>query len=203
MLLACSLEIVREAMGEDVSAVFGEDYMKDNGVTLSEKDFDMLKVLGTGTWGKVRLVRKHDDGEYYAMKSLEKKDLWRLKNSHSNINAMSLNHPFLVNLEFCFQTHRKFYMVQEFMDGGEMFLWLRKSDPEYFPLARATLYCAEVVLALEFLHSHGIAYGHLKPENVMIDAQGHACLADSGLWRRQRQFNELAEADEVRRQCSN
>jgi serine/threonine protein kinase len=188
-------ELAKEAMGKDIDAVFGEDYTKEDGEALSEKNFEMLQVLGTGSWGKVRLVRKLGDdvNEYYAMKSIEKRELWRLKHSQSQINAMTLRHPFLVNMEFCFQTHKKFHMVTEFMDGGEMFLWLRKSDPDFFTLARATLYCAEVLLALEFLHSHGMVYGHLKPENVMIDAQGHACLSDAGLWRGHRRLIGLSE----------
>lgn len=90
-----------------------------------------------------------------------------------------LNHPFIVKLHYAFQTPERLYFVIDFLNGGELFFHLRKETK--FDENRARFYAAEIVLALECLHSNGIVYRDLKPENVILDNEGHIKLTDFGL----------------------
>lgn len=86
--------------------------------------------------------------------------------------------PFLVNLEYAFQTPDKIFFVMKFMVGGELFSHLRKA--RRFDEKRAKFYAAEILLGLEYLHKLGILYRDLKPENILMDEEGHVCLTDFG-----------------------
>ena len=145
--------------------------------------FVVLKVLGRGSFGKVCLVRKKDDERLFALKALNKDALLRRNQvAHTQTERMILSdirHPFLVQLEFAFQSDTRLYLVLEFMRGGELFYWLRRA--KRFSVCRAKLYAAEVLLALEFLHTNDIVYRDLKPENILLDPQGHLKLTDFGL----------------------
>lgn len=90
-----------------------------------------------------------------------------------------LNHPFIVKLHFAFQTPERLYFVIDFLNGGELFFHLRKESK--FTEARTRFYAAEIILALGCLHSNGIVYRDLKPENVILDSEGHIKLTDFGL----------------------
>ena len=146
-------------------------------------DFFFLSVLGRGSFGKVCLVRKKDDLKLYALKALNKSALLKRNQiAHTKTERKILadiKHPFLVHLEFAFQSDSRLYLVLEFMSGGELFYWLRKA--KYFSLERSKLYAAEVLLALEFLHTNDIIYRDLKPENILLDQTGHTKLTDFGL----------------------
>lgn len=146
-------------------------------------DFLILKVLGRGSFGKVCLVRKTDSDQLFALKALNKEALLRRNQiAHTQTERMILadiSHPFLVSLEFAFQSETRLYLVLEFMQGGELFYWLRKATK--FTTQRAKLYAAEVLLALEFLHTNDIVYRDLKPENILLDKSGHCKLTDFGL----------------------
>ncbi|KAL7752838.1 Serine/threonine-protein kinase [Sorochytrium milnesiophthora] len=150
---------------------------------LSAADFDLLKVVGKGNFGKVLQVRKKDSGRVYAMKILNKKDIiarQEVAHTMSERNVlMQANSPFLVGLKFSFQTPDKLYLVLDYMNGGELFYHLQKE--QVFSEIRAKFYTAELVLALEHLHRHGIVYRDLKPENVLLDSTGHVALTDFGL----------------------
>ena len=91
----------------------------------------------------------------------------------------TMQHPFLMTLQFAFQSEDKLYMVLEYMKGGELFHWLRQA--KRFTEDRAKLYGAEILLALAHLHSHDIVYRDLKPENILMDEDGHLRLTDFGL----------------------
>ncbi|CAG9328953.1 unnamed protein product [Blepharisma stoltei] len=150
---------------------------------LSPDDFQMVKMLGKGSFGKVILVLKKGTEKYYAMKVL-KKSVIKEKDqiSHTLNERMILEDvrcPFIVPLRFSFQTDEKLYMVMEYMSGGELFFHLKKSGR--FTEARARFYAAEIILALECLHSKGIVYRDLKPENVLLGLDGHIKLTDFGL----------------------
>jgi serum/glucocorticoid-regulated kinase 2 len=154
--------------------------------SLSVDDFQILKVLGKGSFGKVMLVRKKSEGAKgatYAMKTLRKKELLKRKQiGHTQTERkilQDIDHPFLVGLKFAFQTEDKLYMVLEFMGGGELFHWLRIK--KRFTENQSKLYAAEITLALGHLHSHNIIYRDLKPENILLDESGHLKLADFGL----------------------
>lgn len=153
---------------------------------LTVDDFQLLKVLGKGSFGKVMLVRKKDEGpkgDVYAMKTLRKKELVKRRQLEHTQTERSIlqhiKHPFLVALKFAFQTDDKLYMVLEYMAGGELFHWLKIK--KRFPEAQVRLYAAEISLALGCLHSYNIVYRDLKPENILLDADGHLRLADFGL----------------------
>lgn len=90
-----------------------------------------------------------------------------------------LEHPFIVTLQYAFQTDKKLYLVLDYCAGGELFFHLGKAGK--FPESRARFYAAEIVLALEYLHSQNIIYRDLKPENILLDSDGHVKLTDFGL----------------------
>ena len=146
-------------------------------------DFNVEKLLGKGAFGKVLLVTKKDTGQLYAMKSL-RKDMLEERNQkvHTKTEREILgevNCPFIVQLRFAFQTADKLYMVMDFINGGELFFHLRRCTK--FPEDRTRFYAAEILAALEYLHSRGIIYRDLKPENVLLDSEGHIKLTDFGL----------------------
>ncbi|KAF8311143.1 Pkinase-domain-containing protein [Clavulina sp. PMI_390] len=151
---------------------------------LTPKDFDFLKLIGRGTFGKVFQVRKKDTRRIYAMKVLSKKEIIAKKEvAHTigerKILQRSLECPFLVGLKFSFQTERDLYLVTDFKSGGELFYHLQRETK--FTEDRARFYIAELVLALEHLHKYDIMYRDLKPENILLDATGHVALCDFGL----------------------
>merc|ERR1711904_287604 len=88
-------------------------------------------------------------------------------------------HPFIVNLEYAFQTPKKLYFVLEYCPGGELFFHLSRAGR--FSEGRCRFYASELLLAIQYMHSLNIIYRDLKPENVLLDAQGHAKLTDFGL----------------------
>ena len=151
--------------------------------SVSLNDFNIEKVLGKGSFGKVFLVTKRDTGQVYAMKSL-RKDMIEQRNQkiHTKTEREILgevNSPFIVQLRFAFQTPDKLYMVMDFINGGELFFHLRRCTK--FTEDRTQFYAAEILEALEYLHSQGIIYRDLKPENVLLDTEGHVRLTDFGL----------------------
>mmetsp|Transcript_1258 Transcript_1258/g.3937 ORF Transcript_1258/g.3937 Transcript_1258/m.3937 type:complete len:390 (-) Transcript_1258:150-1319(-) len=170
----------------EVNVKLDERYTSFMGKPLSVEDFQLLKVLGRGSFGKVMLCRKKDEGSngpLYAMKTLRKAALVKrnqLMHTQTERNILqNIQHPFLVNLKFAFQTPDKLYMVLEFMGGGELFHWLKTHRK--FSEPRGKLYAAEITLALEALHSRDIIYRDLKPENILLDLDGHLRLTDFGL----------------------
>ena len=94
-------------------------------------------------------------------------------------DLIKAHHPFLVGLEYAFQTPEKIFLVMQFLRGGELYQHLKAA--RRFPEERARFYAAEIALALEYLHQKDIIYRDLKPENILLDDEGHICLADFGL----------------------
>ncbi|KAJ3612971.1 hypothetical protein NHX12_019228, partial [Muraenolepis orangiensis] len=133
--------------------------------------FELLKVLGQGSFGKVFLVRKvtpPDDNQLYAMKVLKKATLKvrdRVRTKMERNILADVNHPFVVKLHYAFQTEGKLYLILDFLRGGDLFTRLSK----------------ELALGLDHLHSLGIIYRDLKPENILLDEEGHIKLTDFGL----------------------
>lgn len=117
------------------------------------------------------------------MKMLSKVKLKEANQLEHTITERSVlqhvDHPFLVTLHYAFQTPEKLYMVMDFVSGGELFFHLRKEKK--FSEKRARFYASEILLALEKLHSLQIIYRDLKPENLLIDSDGHIKLTDFGL----------------------
>ena len=131
------------------------------------EDFELLKVLGRGSFGKVMLVKYRRDGRKYAMKILKKKAIIaRNQVEHTKAERKileSLQHPFLMTLRFAFQSSEKLYFVLDYYQGGELFFHLK--NQRRFPEPIARLFVAEIALALGHLHSLGVVYRDLKPEN--------------------------------------
>ncbi|MCJ1394012.1 hypothetical protein MMC18_006889 [Xylographa bjoerkii] len=150
------------------------------------EDFQILKLIGKGTFGQVYQVRKKDTQRIYAMKVLSKKVIVQKKEVAHTLGERNIlvrtamaDSPFIVGLKFSFQTPTDLYLVTDFMSGGELFWHLQKEGR--FNEARAKFYIAELILALQHLHDHDIVYRDLKPENILLDANGHIALCDFGL----------------------
>ncbi|EPQ29007.1 uncharacterized protein PFL1_03297 [Pseudozyma flocculosa PF-1] len=151
---------------------------------LTPNDFEYLKLIGKGTFGRVFQVRKKDTRRIYAMKVLSKREIAQKKEvTHTmgerKILEKSLDCPFLVGLKFSFQSATELYFVTDYKSGGELFWHLQREGR--FTEERARFYIAELVLALEHLHKYNIVYRDLKPENILLDATGHVALCDFGL----------------------
>jgi protein-serine/threonine kinase len=149
-------------------------------------DFQILKLIGKGTFGQVFQVRKKDTNRIYAMKVLSKKVIVQKKEIQHTIGERNIlvrtatsESPFIVGLKFSFQTAADLYLVTDYMSGGELFWHLQKEGR--FVEERAKFYIAELILALRHLHQHDIVYRDLKPENILLDANGHIALCDFGL----------------------
>ncbi|KAI9804540.1 MAG: hypothetical protein M1825_001439 [Sarcosagium campestre] len=153
-----------------------------------ESDFELLRTLGTGTFARVWLVRpnQHHEGEQgkvYALKVLRKADIIRLKQVEHVQNERSVladvaGHPFIITMISSFANRDSLYMLLDYCPGGEVFSYLRRA--KRFDMETAQFYAAEILLIIEFLHGKAIAYRDLKPENLLIDAEGHIKLVDFG-----------------------
>ncbi|GFZ47785.1 protein kinase C [Saitozyma sp. JCM 24511] len=150
---------------------------------LTIDSFELLKVIGKGSFGKVMQVRKRDTLRIYALKTLRKAHIVsRSEVTHTLAERTVLaqvNCPFIVPLKFSFQSTEKLYLVLAFVNGGELFHHLQREGK--FNETRSRFYAAELLLALEHLHGFNVVYRDLKPENILLDYTGHIALCDFGL----------------------
>ncbi|XP_044290938.1 ribosomal protein S6 kinase alpha-1 isoform X1 [Varanus komodoensis] len=159
--------------------------VKEGSEKADPSQFELLKVLGQGSFGKVFLVRKitpPDNGHLYAMKVLKKATLKvrdRVRTKMERDILVEVNHPFIVKLHYAFQTEGKLYLILDFLRGGDLFM--RLSKEVMFTEEDVKFYLAELVLGLGHLHRLGIVYRDLKPENILLDDEGHIKLTDFGL----------------------
>ena len=161
----------------------GINYVESKKGSLKIEDFDLLKVVGKGSFGKVMQVMKKDTGRIYALKTLRKAHIIsRSEVAHTLAERSVLaqiNNPFIVPLKFSFQSPEKLYLVLAFVNGGELFHHLQKE--QRFDINRSRFYTAELLCALECLHGFKVIYRDLKPENILLDYSGHIALCDFGL----------------------
>ncbi|TNV84278.1 hypothetical protein FGO68_gene7813 [Halteria grandinella] len=149
----------------------------------SLSDFKAHQLLGSGSFGDVYLVQENLTHKYYAMKVLLKSkiltsNIKRYALTERNILS-TLNHPFLVKLHSAFQTKEKLYLVQDYCAGGDLSEYLSREGK--FNEDKARFYTGEIILAIEYLHEKGIIYRDLKPDNIVLDGDGHVRLTDFGL----------------------
>ncbi|KAK1659540.1 kinase-like domain-containing protein [Colletotrichum godetiae] len=161
----------------------GVEYVENRAGKLKIEDFELLKVVGKGSFGKVMQVRKKDTNRIYALKTIRKAHIIsRSEVAHTLAERSVLaqiNNPFIVPLKFTFQSPEKLYFVLAFVNGGELFHHLQKE--QRFDVNRSRFYTAELLCALECLHGFNVIYRDLKPENILLDYQGHIALCDFGL----------------------
>mmetsp|Transcript_9435 Transcript_9435/g.18715 ORF Transcript_9435/g.18715 Transcript_9435/m.18715 type:complete len:591 (+) Transcript_9435:332-2104(+) len=155
---------------------------------VSLRSFEILRVLGKGSHGKVYLVKHRSSGVLYAMKQLKKENVLRQRQEANTRRELRVNVemqedeqrcPFIVPLRFAFHSRSRLYMVFDFMKGGELYTHL--SIRGRLPEVLARFYAAEISVALHALHAKGLIYRDLKPENLLLDGDGHIYLADFGL----------------------
>jgi len=153
-----------------------------NAVKVKLSDYDILTTLGTGSFGRVRLAKEKKSGEYVAIKMLKKAEILRLKQvDHiisENTILSNIKHPFLIKMLGFAQDERFLYIVLEFVQGGELFTYLRNLGK--LENNEAVFFAAQVVSMFEYLHSKNIVYRDLKPENLLIAADGYLKLTDFG-----------------------
>ncbi|EEP77371.1 serine/threonine-protein kinase gad8 [Uncinocarpus reesii 1704] len=161
----------------------GVSFVENRQRSLKMDDFDLLKVVGKGSFGKVMQVMKRDTGRIYAMKTIRKAHIISRSEVEHTLAERSvlsqINNPFIVPLKFSFQSPEKLYLVLAFVNGGELFHHLQKE--QRFDINRARFYTAELLCALECLHGFKVIYRDLKPENILLDYTGHIALCDFGL----------------------
>ena len=153
---------------------------------MAASDFTTLKCLGKGTYGTVHLVKQKATGRLFAQKQFRKASLTvhkklveQTKTERAILESVN-RHPFIVNLYYAFQDQEKLYLILEYAQGGELFHHLEIE--KFFAEPVAAFYMAEMILALDHLHNTvGVIYRDLKPENCLLDADGHLLLTDFGL----------------------
>ncbi|KAK5669139.1 hypothetical protein BDV3_003332 [Batrachochytrium dendrobatidis] len=152
------------------------------GRKLKIEDLEIRNTLGTGSFGRVHLVKYKASGKHYAMKVLRKTEIIKLRQVEHTLNEKhileQLNFPFLVQIFGTFQDSNNLYLVLEYVQGGELFSYLRKSGRFSNHVAR--FYAAQVVMAFDYLHTKDIIYRDLKPENLLIDVFGNIKITDFG-----------------------
>ncbi|KAF8924700.1 Serine/threonine-protein kinase, partial [Dissophora ornata] len=146
-------------------------------------DFFTVKVIGKGAFGEVRLVQKVDSGKIYAMKTLRKADMFK-KDQLAHVKAerdvlAESDSPWVVQLYYSFQDPQYLYLIMEFLPGGDLMTMLIKYDTFSEDVTR--FYIAECVLAIEDIHKMGFIHRDIKPDNILIDRNGHIKLSDFGL----------------------
>ncbi|KAH8108148.1 cAMP dependent protein kinase [Cristinia sonorae] len=155
--------------------------------SLKLTDFEVKGTIGTGTFGRVLLVRLRSSSlpssqNIFAMKVLRKTDIVRLRQvEHVNAERYILSrvqHPFIVDLFATFQDSLNIYMLLSYVPGGELFTHLRRA--QRFTADVTRFYLATIILALKYLHSFNIIYRDLKPENLLLDSRGYLRLTDFG-----------------------
>lgn len=150
----------------------------------SLQDFELIRVIGRGSYAKVLMVELKKTRRIYAMKVIKKalvtddEDIdWVQTEKH--VFETASNHPFLVGLHSCFQTPSRLFFVIEFVRGGDLMFHMQRQ--RRLPEEHARFYAAEISLALNFLHEKGIIYRDLKLDNVLLDQDGHIKIADFGM----------------------
>ena len=160
-----------------------KDKSRKKKMKIKLKDYEQLKTVGLGSYGRVRLCKHKKTGDIFVMKILKKNDIIKQKqvdHVYSEFNILiNLKHPFIVQLlGYNFDDPKYVYFILEYIQGGELFTLLRTKRT--FPIPQARFYIAHIITIFEYLHSKNIVYRDLKPENILINKNGYLKLTDFG-----------------------
>ncbi|MES1915893.1 MAG: hypothetical protein MHM6MM_007777, partial [Cercozoa sp. M6MM] len=159
------------------------EMMRTRRKKLNKDDFQVIDIIGRGAFGEVKVVRKLDTNEVFAMKTMRKKEMIQKKQvehirAERDILALADN-PWLVRLLYSFQDDEYLYLVMEFLQGGDLMTILMKYD--ILTEEQTRFFIAETALAIQSVHELGYIHRDLKPDNVLLDNRGHVKLSDFGL----------------------
>ncbi|KAI0220917.1 Protein kinase C iota type [Lamellibrachia satsuma] len=173
-----------KANGNEMSQGADKQLSSSENAAITLEDFELVRVIGRGSYAKVFVVEQRRTKRLYAMKVIKKElvnddeDIdWVQTEKH--VFEVASNHPFLVGLHSCFQTPSRLFFVIEFVNGGDLMFHMQRQ--RRLPEEHARFYAAEICLALNFLHEKGIIYRDLKLDNVLLDSEGHVKLTDYGM----------------------
>jgi p70 ribosomal S6 kinase len=178
---SAAVSVAKEAAPADTN---GASFANPSKRFVTPKDFELLKVIGMGAFGKVLQVRNKRSKQTLAMKVISKRLLRRKAGYVENVQAernilTRIRHPFVVTMHCSFQSREKLFILMDFLAGGELFLRLGREG--IFLEKTAAFYLAETICALDYLHQHGVLHRDLKPENILLGSDGHVVLTDFGL----------------------
>lgn len=138
------------------------------------KQFELLRSVGKGAFGKVRIVRHKRSKELYALKYISKDQCIKqraIKNTILERDMLeAIEHPLIVNLRYSFQDDENMFMVLDLMLGGDVKFLLKKCGR--MPEEWVKFYCAEMIVALDYLHQQGVVHRDIKPDNLLLDEKG-------------------------------
>ncbi|GAA0149442.1 protein modifying enzyme [Lithospermum erythrorhizon] len=160
------------------------------------EDFEILKLVGQGAFGKVYQVREIRSAEIFAMKVMRKDKI--MENNHVEYMKTErdiltkIDHPYIVQLRYSFQNKYRLYLVLDFVNGGHLCFLLYRQG--LFREDLAWIYAAKIISAVSHLHANGIMHRDLKPENILVDAEGHVRLTDFGLAK---QFDDTTRSNSM------
>lgn len=159
-------------------------YLRMKRQRMTEKAFEKIRVIGRGAFGEVWIVRKRDSGEILAMKKLKKDEMLKKEQvthvrAERDVLVAGHTSPWVVKLHYSFQDDKFLYLLMEFLPGGDMMTMLIKYD--IFEEDWARFYVAEITLAVDSVHQFGYIHRDLKPDNLLLDKDGHIKLTDFGL----------------------
>jgi len=156
---------------------------------ITRKDFESIALLGRGAFGEVKLVRMKETNQLFAMKILKKLDMIKREQINyilnerelliESISAYKNKNPWVVNLNFAFQDDKFLYFIMEYAPGGDMMNMLIKLD--IFTEEQTKFYIAQTVMAIDSIHQLNYVHRDIKPDNLLIDNDGHMKLSDFGL----------------------
>ncbi|KAJ1698335.1 hypothetical protein LUZ63_006847 [Rhynchospora breviuscula] len=159
------------------------EYMRLQRHKMGVDDFDLLTIIGRGAFGEVRICREKTSGSVYAMKKLKKSEMLRrgqVEHVRAERNLLAeVDSQYIVKLYYSFQDEEFLYLIMEYLPGGDMMTLLMRKDT--LTEEEARFYVAETVLAIESIHKHNYIHRDIKPDNLLLDKQGHLKLSDFGL----------------------